>query len=292
MATEATKLHIVIIEYDQDMADLLETVLRGEGYSVESHVAGPGEVASLRVSQPPSLIIVDVPGKNPEEESPLLDAVRVSPAFRTVPVLAIASQSVVADAAIASYNVKAALAKPFDLDDLFAKVREALGQPPALAAMPPTTPPEGILAEAESILARYSREATFRWVRRLQTTKPWSGRRELKLSGLLDSVPVLVEAVDAALTFGDVETIVRSHPDFSSRAGHHARLRKDQGFELTDLIHEYSMLREELWRILSEHLDHSVAPHDVLTLSSLINGTLDRAIEVAIPVWSPGSDAQ
>jgi hypothetical protein len=52
------------------------------------------------------------------------------------------------------------------------------------------------------------------------------------------------------------------------------------------------MLREELWRILSEHLDHPVAPHDVLTLSSLINGTLDRAIEVAIPVWSPGSDAQ
>jgi DNA-binding response OmpR family regulator len=282
MAGEQGKPRVLVIENDRDLADLLEIVLRQDGYVAEAHTVdaeNTGPFCALR----PNLVIVDLPNKLPEEGSPLLDALRLDSICRGVPVLAMAGQDAVADAAYANYNVAATLTKPFDIEDLIAKIDEALGRPPLHANVQPAARPQGILAEAEAIVARYSRSAIFRWVRRLQTTEPWAGKRELRLPDLLDGVPVLVEAVVLALHYGDVDEVFEHHPEVTDRAVHHAWLRHNQGIDLRSLIREYSLLREELWRTLSDHVGHALEPEDALTLTTLINGVLDRILQVAVP---------
>ena len=292
MEGQQTGPRVLIVEHDEDMAELLEVVLRQEGFVPETRVVGPDEVVPA-CALPPALIIVDLPNQRPDEESPLLDDLRVSPTCRGVPVLALASQDAVADAAYASYNVTATLTKPFDIEDLTAKVNEALRRPPLHASVPTEAPPEGILAEAEAILARHSRNAIFRWIRRLQTTEPWSTKKELRLPELLDSVPVLVEALDLALHYGSADEVFEKHPEVARRAAHHAWLRHSQGIDLRSIIREYSLLREELWDTLADHFGHDLRPENVRTLSKVINGTVDKIVEVAVPTWgAPRSDEE
>lgn len=289
MAGQGTKPRALIIERDPDLAGLLEVVLREEGFVAESQIVGAAGIAPL-CSQRPDLIIVDLLNKRPDEDSPLLDALRVDPLGRRVPVLALAAQDTVAEAAYANYNVAATLAKPFDIEDFVAKVNEALQRPPLHAGIAAEPHPEGILAEAEAILSRYSRTVVFRWIRRLQKTEPWSAKRDLRLPDLLDHIPVLVEAIGLALQYGAVAEVFEKHPEVTRRAREHAWLRHNQGIDLRALILEYSLLREEVWRALSEHLDHALQPADVATLSALINGTVDRIVQAAMPTWGTPPD--
>jgi hypothetical protein len=281
---------VVVFARDQDFADLLNFALQQEGLATESHMAAPDEVATS-CSRRPSLLIVDLYHNNPEANATLLDALRTDPICRSVPVLALATTSVVTDLSLASYNVTATLTMPFDLDELVLKAREALGQSPIRAAIPPGAKlPAGILAEAAAILAWYSRDAAFRWLSRLQREAPWMERRGLRQLELLDHVPVLVEAVTTALDLGSADALFERHPETTARALRHARLRQSQGLLLRELIREYSYLREELWGTISAHLTRPLAPSDLRLIASIVNGTIDRIIEAAMPAWDHPPD--
>jgi hypothetical protein len=219
---------------------------------------------------------------------------RIDRATSHIPVVVMVSDEEVGGRALSSYNVRASVLKPFDLPQFLAKVQEALQLPAILPTLPLNRAEgDGILGQAQRILAEHSPEALFEWIQRLQGEEPWKYRRGLRLAGFIDYVPTLVEAVSAALLYRDPEEFFRHHPDALERARLHAVIRRKQAIPLAAVIREYTLLRNEIWKILCRFLPGEISIDEVLALQVAVNLTLDRIIETTIPAYlEVGKDGQ
>jgi CheY-like chemotaxis protein len=240
----------------------------------------------------PDLVILDL---YPLADNPywILDELRANPATQAVPVLAASTMETLAEKALASYNVRVTLEKPFGLEDFLAKVREALNQPPLHADVPKRveTAPLDLVEQAAGVVARYSRGTLFRWVQRLRQEPPWKDRQDLDLGKVLNDVPVLVEALSIALQYRSADEMLSHQPEIAERVRRHAELRKRQGFSLSGLIREYDLLRDELLAMLELHLPTEIHAADLFTVVRLVNGTLDRIMEITIPAYASAPEA-
>jgi DNA-binding response OmpR family regulator len=116
---------ILVIEDEEDIADLLEMLLTDEGYDVRCAPTGVEGLALLD-SHPPVLILLDMmlPGMG---GAAVYAALRQHPAGRDVPVLIISAMAAT-DAIVAGLDMGAVdyLPKPFDMRELVARVKVAL----------------------------------------------------------------------------------------------------------------------------------------------------------------------
>lgn len=286
MAGGSDRGRVLVIEHDEDIAELEVSALETEGYDAQRLPATPG-VAEEVAREHPALVILDI---HPVEEDPyrILDDLRANPATQAVPVLAVSTMEPVVQSALASYNVRITLEKPFGLEEFQRKVQEALGQPPLHAEIPPPTvaPPGDLVSQAAQIVARHSRDALFRWVQRLRQEPPWQNRQDLALSEVFDNVSVLVEALNVALQYRDAEQIFSRVPDSVHRVQEHATLRKRQGFSLEEVMHEYSLLRDELLTMLERHLPEATSTAELFNVVRLLNRTVDRITEITVPAYT------
>lgn len=274
---------ILIVEADRELGELYSLVLRDEGYRTEQIAASPEAIDVTREKRP-DLVILDIPVVGSHQYD-LLDALRADEAARRVPVLVITTSPSAAEASIASYNVRGAITKPFDLEELLVKTRDALKQPTIHAEVPSDVQPHGLLARAEKILAGHSRDALFRWVQRLRQESPWREKDDLRLSDVLDSVPVLVEALAGAMQYGDPGTFFTHHPSANDRVRNHAAVRRGQGISLGALVREYGILRDELWQMFWQYLPEHISKDDGAQLQKAVDGTLDHIVQVTIPAY-------
>ncbi|HUE75357.1 MAG TPA: response regulator [Chloroflexota bacterium] len=278
-----TSQRVLIVEHDDDLARLLHEVLTDEGYQAEWILASPESVGEIRRRQPDVLIVNVAPGWNNEYD--LLDTLRADSVGQRIPVLVITTSELLANGALASYNVRETLVKPLDLEDFLAKVAQALGQPPLQAEIPPGVGVSGVQARAEDILTEYSRDLLMRWMQRLNWESYWEGRRDLGFQGVLDNAPVIVEALTAALSYGNPATFFERHPEAIDRVRQHTWARRSQDVPLSVLVREYSLLRDELWGMLGRQLPAEISTSDVLLLERAINRTFDRVVELTIPAY-------
>lgn len=289
MAEVDGKQRILIVEHDRDIAQMEASALEQASYDAQWVQASP-QVTEEVARRRPQLVILDL---YPLAGDPyrLLDELRANPATQAVPVLATSTVGQVVESALASYNVRVTLEKPFGLDQFLAKVREALGQPPlhAEVAQPTEAAPGDLVAQAAQIVVSHSRDALFRWVQRLLQEPPWQGRENLALPQLLDNVPVLVEALSVALQYRNAEELFSRQPESLQRVREHAALRKRQGFSLSELIREYDLLRDELLSMLERHLPPKVKTADLFAVVQLVNGTVDRIMEMTVPDYAEAS---
>jgi CheY-like chemotaxis protein len=277
---------ILIVEHDPEMAQLLSTVLDSTGHETEWLLRGEVTLAEVRQRSPDLLLVDLLPGQRDGYD--LLDQLRSDAGTSPIPVVAMTTDRSLGEGALASYNVRAALTKPIDMADLMDAVQHALNMPPLPAVSAVAHPTDGLLMEAERILAEHSREALFRWVQRLQLESPWKGRRDLGLRELLDSVPILVEALTAGLRHGDPHEFFERNPDLIDRVRSHALTRRGQGIPLAAVVREYTLLRREIWRLFRRYLPEQLATEDVLVLEEAANLSLDRIIEATIPAYLEG----
>lgn len=117
------KAHILIVDDDPRITDLLRRVLAFEGYSVS--IAATGQEAFNRVlERPPDLVVLDImlPGLNGLEV-----ARRLREAGDSVPILMLTARDTVADR-VQGLDVGADdyLAKPFAPEELVARVKALL----------------------------------------------------------------------------------------------------------------------------------------------------------------------
>lgn len=270
---------VLIVEHDKVLSDLLVAILHGEACEVQT-VDQISDAMNAAKRYHPDLLIVDLlPTKPDEEIYTLLDQLRLDRTTRRIPIMAMSTSSNVAEAALASYNVRTTLVKPFDLADLHSGIREALGRPPLHAEIP-VVPPRGVLLQAELLLAQYSRHAIVRWVQILQSQPPWKDRRDLQLHDFIDHIPVLVEAINAVFSYGDLDELFEKNPRVAERVSDHTRLRSSQGIGLDSVVREYTLLRDELWNAILGHWSGVVHPADFCSLQRVVNRTTDRLIEI------------
>lgn len=116
------KAHILVVDDDPQIVSFLKRGLTYEGYSVETAADGAEALAKARESEP-DLIILDV-------MMPEIDGIEVSKRLRaagTVPILLLTAKGTVADR-VAGLDSGADdyLVKPFDFDELLARVRALL----------------------------------------------------------------------------------------------------------------------------------------------------------------------
>jgi two-component system, OmpR family, response regulator MprA len=116
---------ILVADDDALLRQLLDTALRGAGYTVALAADG-AELVRMAWDAPPALVLTDM-------AMPLfdgLDAIRLlraDPRTAAVPILAMSARLSLADAALTA-GADAFLAKPFTLDDLLTQIAEHLGR--------------------------------------------------------------------------------------------------------------------------------------------------------------------
>jgi len=115
---------IAVANDDTDFLALMGELLTDEGYRVSIHRVARDAYDEIK-AMVPDLIVLDIHMETPEAGWTLLELLTLDPALAAIPVL-VCSADVVALRAKAE-NLRAhgcdALEKPFDLDDLLAKVR-------------------------------------------------------------------------------------------------------------------------------------------------------------------------
>ena len=116
---------ILVVEDDYYISDVLVSYLSGLGYTVD--VAINARVLGRHLElHPPDLILLDImlPGMDGSEIGHLL---RVNPATAHIPIVVVSADRRIERKA-ASVRAEGWIAKPFDLNELAAKVAEVLAR--------------------------------------------------------------------------------------------------------------------------------------------------------------------
>jgi CheY-like chemotaxis protein len=285
MVKSGTK--VLIIEHDRDIPMVLEMMLRDEGYQVETIIDEDSNVLGKIQETTPDIIVLDILPTDTERGPRLLDALRTDSTAKLIPVLAMSTEERLGDASLASYNVKAVIAKPFELTQFLGKIEETLGLPPLHANLPKEMPhqPE-VIQQVERILTDHSRDIMLRWLTSMKLIEPWKSRPEMSVADLLDSVPLLIDALVAALHFEDPADFFNQHANAVQQITKHARDRRSQGLPLPAVRREYSLLRDEVWSTIGRYYKGSLQPSEVVTLQQALDGTFDRIISETILAYT------
>jgi CheY-like chemotaxis protein len=267
---------ILVVERSRDLSVAYERLL-GEQVVVETLLAPVDVVAEARRARPLLLVLDLVPAAGLGFEA--LDRLREDAVAREIPVVVTTTSREMAEASLASYNVRAALVKPFNLDEFVALVMREVGQPTLHAAVSPSEEPApGFAAVAERVLAADSRNIVFRWIQRLREEAPWRERDDLGLADLIDYAPVILKVLDVRLHYETPEDFLSHHPEATERARAHAQLRASQGIGFGAALREYALLREEIWSALRLSPASLIAVDEFFEVERAINGTLDAIV--------------
>jgi len=109
------------------------------------------------------------------------------------------------------------------------------------------------------------------------------GRRE---HAVADHIPALFDAVVTTLERGaplwlEPEAPL-ANPAVADAAHQHAAARSSQGLQPADVVLEFRLLRQEIWRALREQLSDSAPTGDLLAAQLLLNDALDGAMGVGL----------
>jgi len=133
---------------------------------------------------------------------------------------------------------------------------------------------------AADILDQQADAITDRWVDRLLATL-YRGRTDLKLEDLRAQTPLLVRGIAEALRRGEPEAFAAP---WTGAAREHAALRMSQQVLLGDVVREYQMLRQEIWRALQQHLS-TVAAADVYDVAENLDTALDTMATISTDTY-------
>jgi hypothetical protein len=215
-----------------------------------------------------------------------LDRLRTDHVAAEVPVLVIARSKDLGRRALASYNVKQTITRPFDPEALLVRLQEVLHHPTLHAEIPPESTHDGIIGMAEYVLARHSRAALVRWVLQLQDEPPWRDRPDLDFVNLVDVTPLVVESLVAAFHYRDPLKYFEDNPDAVDRVREHGDIRRSQKLPLTSLMREYSLLRDEIWVTLWSRLPRQIETPDIMNLQRIVNGCMDYISEEVMSAYT------
>jgi CheY-like chemotaxis protein len=127
-----TNQFIFVANDDQAFVDLIAELLVDAGYSKAVWHVGHGAFHRIRDEQP-DLILLDINLINPGRGWSTLDALRLHPKTRHIPVILCSTDMRLLDAKadlLRELNCQT-LEKPFDLETLLDRVAAAIGPPPA-----------------------------------------------------------------------------------------------------------------------------------------------------------------
>ena len=121
---------IAVVDDDVAYLTLMDDLLTGEGYQTVLLTEGDLAYHAIR-KEMPHLVIMDIRLEHPEAGWTVLEALRRDPAIRDTPVIVCSADAQFLQAKAHHLRETGCdiLEKPFNLDDLLAKVQAAIGSP-------------------------------------------------------------------------------------------------------------------------------------------------------------------
>ena len=120
-----SKPHIIIVEDEQDMAELISMRLKREGYTAEAVHDGLEGLAKIR-STPPALVLLDLmlPGMSGTQ---IATELRADPRTATVPIIMLTAKSEESDVVVGLHvGADDYITKPFSMSVLVARIAAVL----------------------------------------------------------------------------------------------------------------------------------------------------------------------
>ncbi len=129
MAARTSRPNIAIVSDDPVFLSVIADFLAGEGYQVATWSDVTEAVEGVR-RQRPDLVLLDFRPDLPELESAILPVIRQNPSLAGVRVLVSSVDQRYVEASAPELHGRGddVIAKPFDLDDLQARIEQLLGQ--------------------------------------------------------------------------------------------------------------------------------------------------------------------
>lgn len=144
---------ILLIDDDPDIVQFVTTNLELEGYAVKSALS-PDEGLSVALADPPDVVLLDVVLDGGDGFA-VMDRIRTNPATSNVPVMLVSAKSQPRDV-VKGLDAGADdyIGKPFDIDELVARVRSVLRRSRAMRDLSPLTGLPGNFRIAEELERR------------------------------------------------------------------------------------------------------------------------------------------
>ena len=267
----ADSCKVFVVSPDLDTLQMLSLIVEMDvGCQAEGASSSDPAVFERIRSYAPDLVMIDFVPYDPGDEWGLLDRLRTDEATSSIPALALATAEPVAEQSLASYNVRDALMKPFDLDDLMKAIKGILSRPRAMVPPIPERAGAEALRRAANVLAGDARQIVTNWLQRVNQVEP-----------------VLLWGTVVALRTGEYARLFGEKGAFRSAAAEHAGLRRRQGVDLGSLIREYELLRVTIWQQLwNRASEQGWSGDDVFRLGEVIHLALDEIVSIAADVYS------
>jgi DNA-binding response OmpR family regulator len=238
---------VLIVDDRHDVLELNRILLEAEGYEAVGCSYAEATPERLRRQAPGVLLLDLVPG----DEAPwtLLQQLRQDESTREIGVVVTSDVPVLVDRALADpeLGIAAGLAMPFDIEALYAAIATAARHGrKAVRANPPIL----LLQRAADAVRGGRGRIVLRWVQRISALDAFRRRPDLSLAEMQGRGEELVAGVADALA---LQAATRAVPTTAAgvcleTAREHARLRRAQGLQTTDVAREMVALRREVWR--------------------------------------------
>ncbi len=121
---------ILVVEDDENIAQLLEFMFRREGHTVIKFADGESALTHIKTASPPNAVILDwmLPYRDGLE---LLTTMRSMTTWSSVPVIMLSARTLERDAVTAlDAGANDYVSKPFQPEELLARVRRVLPRQP------------------------------------------------------------------------------------------------------------------------------------------------------------------
>ena len=158
-------------------------------------------------------------------------------------------------------------------------------------------------SDAEHRVENYVQDANFAWVASsliecrddilsswLKAASEQSFHSERRERAVADHIPALLDAVTDLLK----TTIPRWVDPFApmdndavlAAAQAHSRMRAEQGLRPPDVVVEFRLLRQEVWRAMREVVPDNAPSSDVIGAQMMVNDAIDGAITLALVAYT------
>ena len=121
---------IIVVNQDTAFLELMEELLSEEGYRTSIEKEGDKAYAHIKKMKP-DLVVLDIRINNPEAGFNVLDLMRIDPETQHIPIIICSAATLLIRENEQRLRAKNCdiLMKPFNIDELLAKVQAIIGPP-------------------------------------------------------------------------------------------------------------------------------------------------------------------
>jgi two-component system, OmpR family, response regulator len=269
---------VLIVDDRHDVLELNRILLEADGYGATGCSYAEATPERLRRQAPRVLLLDLVPG----DEAPwtLLQQLRQDESTREIGVVVTSDVPVLVDRALADpeLGIAAGMAMPFDIEALYAAIATAARHGRRVGR---ASPPILLLQRAADAVRQGRGRIVLRWVQRISALEPFRRRPDLSLAEMQGRGEELIDGMADALA---LQAATRVVPTTAAgvcleTAREHARLRRAQGLQATDVAREMVALRREVWREVRSTTTQDPPPlEEVWDLLGRLHLALDESL--------------